>query len=261
MEHTQSNLESQRNWHNACVIITGAGSGLGLAISQLFASVGANLVLVGRNQIKLQETVALLDIYNIKTITVAGDVGNSQFCQQVCENTLSEFGNISALINNAGTIVRHSIEETDDDTWQQVMKTNVDGVFYMMRSAIAHLRKHQGAVVNVSSTAGLVGVSNLVAYCTSKGAVIQMTRATALEVAKDGVSINAVCPGAIDSPMLFSAHHNLPSEAEVRQRNATIIPHGRIAQPDEVARAILYLASERHITGTALSVDGGYVAQ
>lgn len=257
----QSNLISPRNWQNASVIVTGAGSGLGLAVCHLFASNGANLILVGRNEKTLQKATALLAPYNVGVTSIAGDVGNSSFCQQVCDHTISAFKKIDALINNAGIIARASTETTDDATWRQVMQTNVDAVFYMMRAALPHLRKQQGAIVNVSSTAGLVGVSNLLAYCTSKGAVIQMTKSAALDVAKDKISINAVCPGAIEAPMLFSAHHNEPAEETIRQRNASIIPHGRIAYPEEVARAILYLASERHITGTALSIDGGYVAQ
>ena len=117
-----------------------------------------------------------------------------------------------------------------------------------------------GAIVNVASTLGLVGCAGLAAYCASKGGVVQLTRAMALENASSGITVNAVCPGAIDTPMLVSGHSESESAEEVLQRNRALIPKDEIASAAEVARAIIFLARESHITGAMLSVDGGYTA-
>jgi NAD(P)-dependent dehydrogenase (short-subunit alcohol dehydrogenase family) len=124
-------------------------------------------------------------------------------------------------------------------------------------------RRRSGAIVNLSSTCGLVGCKGLTAYCTTKGALIQMTRSMALDCAADGVRVNAVCPGAVDTPMLFSAHKQTPSRSEMEAIQAQTVPMGRMATPQEVVQAALFLASKdaAYITGAHLSVDGGYTAQ
>ena len=166
---------------------------------------------------------------------------------------------VEVLINNAGVIVRRDAVDTTDDEWRTVMQTNVDGVFYLSR-AFAQQLVYDGAIVNVSSTCGVVGAAGLAAYCTSKGALNQLTRTMALELADKQINVNAVAPGAVNSPMLFSEHATQSAADSVVERNQSSIPIGDVAQPAEVARAVLFLATERHITGTILSVDGGYTA-
>ena len=247
-----------RRWDGAGVIVTGAGSGLGAAVCRVFAEAGARILLVGRNESRLRET---RDALPTECAAAAGDVCDSAFCADSAARAGELFGRVDALVNNAGVIHRASVLETTDADWERVMRINADGVFRMTRAAIPFLRESRGAVVSVASTAGLVGCAGLSAYCASKGAVVQFTRAAALELAKDGVSVNAACPGAIDSPMLFAAHADGADAEAVRARNAADIPQGRIARAEEVARAVLFLATERHVTGAALSVDGAYVAR
>ena len=246
-----------RQWDGAGVIVTGAGSGLGAAICRVFADAGARILLAGRDESRLQRT---RDSLSTECETAAGDARDSDFCRLCAERAAERFGRVDALVNNAGVIFRGRIEETGDADWERVMRVNADGVFKMTRAALPHLRRMRGAVVNVSSTMGLAGGAGLSAYCASKGAVILFTRAAALELAADGVSVNAACPGAMDSPMLFSAHSDGSDAAAIRARNRAEIPQGRIATAEEVARSVLFLATERHITGAALSVDGGYAA-
>ena len=265
-ETTEANPKGEaarREWRGAGVIVTGAGSGLGAAVCRVFAEAGAGIVLVGRNESRLRETRDGLSesFPEVATELAAGDVCDSAFCESTVARARESFGRADALVNNAGAIVRGGICETDDESWERVMAVNVGGVFRMTRAAIPLLRESRGAIVNVSSTCGLVGVANLSAYCASKGAVVQFTRAAALELAAEGICVNAACPGAIDSPMLFSERRDGANESAVRSRNESGIPQGRIATPEEVARAILFLSTEPHITGATLSVDGGYTAK
>lgn len=248
--------DTARSWSGATVVVTGGGGGLGAAVATAAASAGANIVLVGRDEKKLQATAA-----NIKseTLCIAGDLASSDFCQKVADHAVEKFGRLDVLVNNAGAIFRGSAAATPDDAWTEVMRVNCDAVFWLCRAAASYLQN--GAVVNVASTCGLVGVSGLAAYCASKGAVVQLTRTLALEFAAHGTTVNAVCPGAIDTPMLFSQHPAGRTDEQTRTANAAAIPHGRIANAAEVARAVLFLASEPHITGVALPIDGGYTAQ
>ena len=249
-----------RDFSGRVVLITGAGSGVGLACARVFAARGAKLLLVGRSAEKLEAAAAALAEARAQTAICAGDVADSAFATTAMEAAQEAFAApVEVLINNAGVIVRRDAVDTSDDEWRTVMQTNVDGVFYLSR-AFAQQLVYDGAIVNVSSTCGVVGAAGLAAYCTSKGALNQLTRTMALELADKQINVNAVAPGAINSPMLFSEHATQAAADSVVERNQSSIPIGDVAQPEEVARAVLFLATERHITGTILSVDGGYTA-
>ena len=249
-----------RDFSGRVVLITGAGSGVGLACARVFAARGAKLLLVGRSAEKLEAAAAELAETRAQTAICAGDVTDSAFATTAMEAAQEAFAApVEILINNAGVIVRRDAVDTSDDEWRAVMQTNVDGVFYLSR-AFAQQLIYDGAIVNVSSTCGVVGAAGLAAYCTSKGALNQLTRTMALELADKQINVNAVAPGAINAPMLFSEHATLAAADSVVERNQSSIPIGDVAQPEEVARAVLFLATERHITGTILSVDGGYTA-
>ena len=250
-----------RDFNGRVVLITGAGSGVGLECARVFAAQGAKLLLVGRSADKLEAAVAELAETRAQTAICAGDVDRLRLRHH---SNGSRAGRLSlrpveVLINNAGVIVRRDAVDTSDDEWRAVMQTNVDGVFYLSR-AFAQQLVYDGAIVNVSSTCGVVGAAGLAAYCTSKGALNQLTRTMALELADKQINVNAVAPGAINSPMLFSEHATQAAADSVVERNQSSIPIGDVAQPEEVARAVLFLATERHVTGTILSLDGGYTA-
>ena len=249
-----------RDFKGLVVLITGAGSGVGLECARVFAVQGAKLLLVGRSADKLEAAAAELAETRAETAICAGDVADSAFATTAMEAAQEAFAApVEVLINNAGVIVRRDAVDTSDDEWRAVMQTNVDGVFYLSR-AFAQQLVYDGAIVNVSSTCGVVGAAGLAAYCTSKGALNQLTRTMALELADKQINVNAVAPGAIKSPMLFSQHATQAAADSVVERNQSSIPIGDVAQPEEVARAVLFLATERHVTGTILSLDGGYTA-
>jgi NAD(P)-dependent dehydrogenase (short-subunit alcohol dehydrogenase family) len=249
-----------RDFNGRVVLITGAGSGVGLECARVFAVQGAKLLLVGRSADKLEAAAAELAETRAQTAICAGDVTDSAFATTTMEAAQEAFAApVEVLINNAGVIVRRDAVDTSDDEWRAVMQTNVDGVFYLSR-AFAQQLVYDGAIVNVSSTCGVVGAAGLAAYCTSKGALNQLTRTMALELADKQINVNAVAPGAINAPMLFSEHATQAAADSVVERNQSSIPIGDVAQPEEVARAVLFLATERHVTGTILSLDGGYTA-
>lgn len=246
-----------RDLKNKVVVITGGGSGVGFECAKAFINAQARVLIVGRNEDKLRLACKKL---GPKSVFVSGDVTQSSFAKAVMAKAQEAFNQpVDILINNAGTILRKRAEETTDSEWKNVLSTNIDGVFYFSR-AFAQQNIKSGAIVNMSSTCGQVGAAGLAAYCASKGAVDQLTRTMALELAPRGITVNAAAPGAINSPMLFSKHADSKMAETVVERNVSSIPIGAVAEPEEVARVIIFLAREKHITGTILTVDGGYTA-
>ncbi len=239
------------------VIVTGGGSGVGFETAKLFIDQGARVLITGRNLEKLLSATSSLG-ENCKAFS--GDVtdpGNAAKAVSAATDAWSQ--PVSGLVNNAGVILRETAEDTTDADWRWIMSVNVDGLFYMSRE-VARQMPQEGSIINVSSTCGRYGAAGLAAYCASKGAVDQLTRTMALELAPRKITVNAVAPGAINSPMLFSEHKTTELRDSVVERNEGNIPIGAIAEPQEVARAIFYLATERHITGSILRIDGGNTA-
>ncbi|MER8581508.1 SDR family oxidoreductase [Mesorhizobium sp. M1423] len=245
------------------VIITGATSGIGEAIVQAFAATKASLVLVGRDRERGQRAFETVEKLGCPVELVLGDVADSAFADQVIKSTVARFGKVGVLVNSAGIIGRGSAVDTTDDDWRQTFDANVNSVFYFSRAAVKSMRRTGGgSIVNIASNVGLVGCSGLAAYYAAKGAVVLLTRAMALDHAKEQISINAVCPDAVNMPMLVSAHSEPVSVDEVLQRHVDSIPQGSVASPKEIARLTVFLASEeaRHITGVAVPIDGGFTA-
>jgi len=261
MTVSSSHSGQARDFGNKVVVITGAGSGVGFECAMAFAARGAKLLLVGRTAEKLDAAVQRLAADQKVTAEICcGDITDPGFSQIVMDTAQSHFdAPVEVLVNNAGVIVRRDTVDTTANEWRRVMQTNLDGAFYMSQ-AFAKQLMWDGAIINVSSTCGVVGAAGLAAYCASKGALNQLTRTMALELADKQINVNAVAPGAINSPMLFSEHTSQAAADSVIERNKTSIPIGNVAEPEEVARAIVFLASERHITGTILNIDGGYTA-
>ena len=247
------------NFTGKTALITGAASGMGAATAREFRAAGGQVVIVDRNEQLAAQVAGEIDA----GLPVAGDVSDPAFCAHAVETALQRHGRLDVLVNAAGIIVRADALATSDEQWQRVMNVNVNGVFYMSRAAIGPMKQQgHGVIVNFGSIWGSVGAAGVVAYCASKGAVHQITRAMALDHARDGIRINAVCPGEVNTPMLAS-ERSQPVTAELMQRIAESVPAGRLAEPVEIARVVLFLASDAasYMTGAMVNVDAGYTAR
>jgi meso-butanediol dehydrogenase/(S,S)-butanediol dehydrogenase/diacetyl reductase len=242
------------------VLITGGASGMGASSAREFASGGADVIIVDING-PLAEKVAA----EIKAgPPVVGDVADSKFCDSAVAAALARHGRLDVLVNAAGIIFRASGENTPDENWRRVMGVNLDGVFFMSRAAIGPMKKQgSGAIVNFGSIWGNVGAAGVAAYCASKGAVHNLTRSMALDHARDGIRINAVCPGEVNTPMLASGRAVPPTAEDLRKLGEAVVPTGRLADPSEIAHVVVFLASEKasYITGSMVTVDAGYTAR
>ncbi len=241
------------------VLVTGAGSGIGAATARRFASEGANVVLVGRRRDALESVAKNLDTARIPRILVHdADVSDPKPVEALVAATVARFGGLDVLVNNAGVGTAGSFLQGNIEDWHKIMSINVDGVVYCCRSALPHLLKSHGNIVNVSSVSGLGGDWGLAFYNASKGAVTNLTRALALELGGKGVRVNAVNPSLTSTEMTKSLEANQALVAKFVDR----IPIGRAARPEEVAAVIAFLASEdaSFVNGVNLPVDGGVSA-
>jgi NAD(P)-dependent dehydrogenase (short-subunit alcohol dehydrogenase family) len=241
------------------VLITGASSGIGAAIAIAFAEAGWSVMAAGRDEDRLAEVAEVSE----DIMTWAGELETSADCDELVGDTIDEFGQINCLVNSAGIMVRGDVRETDDETWRDTLSVNLDVPFYLSRIALPYLIESRGSIVNLASHWGLKAGTRAVAYCASKGGLIQLTKAMALDHARDGVRINAICPGQVDTPMLAQQAEDHDQDLDsflgmVAGNN----PSGRIAEPEEIAALVLFLASNaaQHITGTAIPIDGGLTA-
>jgi len=242
------------------VIITGAASGMGAATARLFASMGASVVIVDRD---VERAKVVGDEIQAAGVVV-GDVSDSAFCESAATAARDVTGRIDVLVNCAGVILRAGGLDTDDLGWHRVMRVNVDGTFFMCRAVLPHMVARQsGAIINFGSIWGDIGATGVVAYCASKGAVHQITKALALDHATDGIRINAVAPGEVDTPMLSSGRDHRPSAADLQELADRSIPMKRLAQPHEIASVVAFLASDSasYMTGAIVPVDAGYTAR
>ena len=243
------------NFAGKTVLITGASGGIAVSCIKKLYQAGAQLVLSDLNLEKLQEFVAELDPTGERVLAVAQDVADSQQAVDVVAAAVARFGGIDILIPCAGLYLERALKDMSDQEWLKVTAVNLDGVFYTIRAAIPHLRKG-GAIVNVTSMAGHKGSFNHGHYAASKGAVLNLTRTLALELAPN-IRVNNVSPGLIDTPMV----QQLMQEKGEKLLDQT--PLHRLGHSDEVADAILYLASDfaTFNTGETLHVNGGlYIA-
>ncbi len=241
-------------------VVTGGNAGIGEAIAQTFVREGAAVVITGRRQDELDRVVHEITRRNGKAIAVAGSVTDDRHARAVVNEAIQRFGSLDILINNAGVgEFGRRLHELDDETWTRVLDVNLTGVFRMTRAAVPEmLKRGRGSIVNISSIASLVGIPYLPAYAASKGALDALTRAIAIDYAKDGVRCNVVNPGLIATPMAA------PLMANPEQLNPILdrYPIRRTGKPEEVADMVLYLASDEAmwVTGGTFTIDGGMTA-
>lgn len=241
------------------VLVTGASSGIGAAIAIAFADAGWEVMAAGRDEGRLAEVTDVAETIS----SWAGELQDADDCEELISDTIDEFASLDCLVNCAGVIVRGDITETSDDDWRQVMTVNLDVPFFLARAAMPYLLQTEGSIVNIASDWGLKGGRQAAAYCASKGGIVLLTRAMALDHARDGVRVNAICPGDIDTPMLAAAAEEQEMDwEEYLEQASEASPNGRIGEPEEVAALTLFLASSAaaHITGAAIPIDGGSTA-
>ena len=244
-------------------IVTGGASGIGRATALLFAREGAAVVIVDLDEPHARSAVQDIEAQGGQAIFIRCDVTRADECQHAVQATLEQFGRLDILFNNAGIVRRADVIETTEEEWDRVMDVNVKSIFLMSKYVVPVMAAAGGgAIINTSSGWGLKGGGNAVAYCASKGAVTNMTRAMAIDHGKQNIRVNAVCPGDTDTPMLRDEARQLGETEDGFLAEAANRPLGRFAQPEEIAQAVLYLASDAasYVTGTALVVDGGGLA-
>jgi meso-butanediol dehydrogenase / (S,S)-butanediol dehydrogenase / diacetyl reductase len=241
-------------------IVTGAANGIGAACARAFAGAGWNLVLVDRDEGQLRQAVSAC---GAGVEMVAGDVTDRSVNAAAVARAEDRFGGVDAVVANAGVNLARSIDDTGDEDIERLFAVNVRAVIYLAQAAHRALARTAGSLVVMASKTGLVAQRDSPIYCATKGAAIQLARALALDWAPEGIRVNAVCPGIVDTPMLESFFDQLPDPERARAESATAQPLGRLARPEECAAAALFLASESasFITGVALPVDGGFTAE
>jgi NAD(P)-dependent dehydrogenase (short-subunit alcohol dehydrogenase family) len=248
---------------NKVALITGATSGIGEATAILFAKEGASVALTGRNQPRGEKVRDGITSGGRKAIFVAADVRSAEACRRTVDETVSAFGQLDILFNNAGVFYPHTVVDCSEEEWDLQMDVNLKGTFLMSKFALPEMiRRGRGVIINNSSGWGIVGGDSAAAYCASKGGVVLLTKAMAIDHGPRGIRVNCLCPGDVDTPML-------PEDARMRGlkwqdylAGCAKRPLRRIGRPEEIAKAALFLASDdsSFMTGAALIVDGGGTA-
>lgn len=250
---------------NKVAIVTGAASGIGLGIATLFVKEGAKVVFSDINKSSGKDAVDTVitsssssySDYKNNALFVECDVSNKESIKNLIAKTVESFGLVDILINNAGIVYQKPILQTSDEEWNAIINVNLKGPFLLTREVLPVFEKnHKGKIVNIASIAGLIGYENLSAYCASKGGIIAMTRALALEFAPKKINVNCICPGAIKTGMTKAIEDN----EMMLQQTLMYIPAGKMGNPIDIAHAALYLASDEsdYVTGASIIVDGGW---
>src|SRR5690606_25516915 len=248
---------------NKAAVVTGAASGIGQAIALLFASEGATVYAFDIDEAGLKETEAKAP-YGAKLTTAVVDVTQADQVRDALERVAQEAGRLDILVNNAGIGIAATVDETDEDDWDRLMAVNLRGVFLGCKYGVRIMKRQGGGVIiNMASVAGIVGVKNRAAYSASKAGVYGLTKAMAVDHAADGIRVNCICPGTVDSPWIGKIIAGQPDPDAVRKSMEARQLLGRMGTPEEIAHAALYLAQDESafVHGTALIIDGGLTAQ
>lgn len=244
-------------------LITGAASGIGRATAIVFAREGAKVSVVDYNERRGNETVNLIRQFGGEAFFIHADVSKSIDSENAIKTAIRKFGKLDILFNNAGISFTGKVTDTTEEQWDRIIDTNLKGVFLVSKYAISEMLKNgKGVIINMASAVGFVGLENLSAYCASKGGVVALTRAMALDYAPN-IRVNCLCPAAITTPMMEDAFKASKDPEGMRNANIMRHPIGRLGTPEDVAYAALFLASEESsfITGSSLIIDGGATAK
>ncbi len=238
-------------------LITGAARGMGAAEARLFAREGAKVVVSDVLEDEARAVASEINDSGGEALALALDVSKDDDWRRVVAEAEARFGKLNVLVNNAGIIERHSLEETSEETWDRIMAVNAKGVFLGTKAALPAMRRAGGgSIINISSISGMVSVG-YPAYNASKGAVRVFTKSAAVEYAGEGIRVNSIHPGAIWTPM------SLYKNERTREERAATVPMGRVGDPEEVAYGALFLASDEssYVTGSEMVIDGGVTAE
>ncbi len=244
-------------------LITGGASGIGRATAELFASEGANVVIADVNLEAGKSVEAGIVTAGGKAVFESADVTRAVDCRSLVARTINEFARIDVLFNNAGIMRRATVLDLKEEDWDRVMAVNVKSIYLLSREVIPHMQKAGGgSIINTASGWGLSGGPKAAVYCASKGAVVLLTKAMAVDHGPQNIRVNCICPGDTDTAMLRGEAKQVGADEIRFMVDAAQRPLGRVGTPEEIARAALYLASDASsfVTGTALVVDGGGLA-
>lgn len=245
---------------NKVVLITGAGDGIGKATAILFAKKGAKIVINDLNSKNGNDTLEKVRSEGAEAIFVQEDVSDTAAVKRIVEEAVKAFGRIDILVNNAGVVFAGRVDNTSEKDFDKTMAVNVKGVFFISKYSILEMKKQGGGViVNIASIAAVKGIKDRASYSASKGAIISLTKAMAIDYIKDNIRINCICPGTIHTPSLEARILATEDPEATRVDWISRQPIGRLGKPEEIAHAILFAASEEvaFMDGTILYIDGG----
>jgi NAD(P)-dependent dehydrogenase (short-subunit alcohol dehydrogenase family) len=249
--------------HEQVALVTGGTSGIGRAIALRFAQEGARVALTGRNAERGHAVAAEINAAGGEAIFIQSDVRLADQCRHAVDQTLDTFGGLDVLVNNAGVWFPNTILDCTEEEWDLTVDVSLKGTFLMSKYALPHMiARGKGSVINISSGWGLVGGYEAASYCAAKGGVVVLTKAMAVDHSRQGIRVNCICPGDVETPMLYEDARARGQTWDEYMGDATDRPMGRIGQPEEIATVAAFLASDEasFMTGAIVPVDGGGVA-
>ena len=252
-------MNDQLEFQDKVAMITGGAMGIGGAVAKLLAERGAKVLIVDRAEKEALNTVFVIKSTRGNAEFFKADVSNSNDCTAAVEKAINLYGKLDIVSNNAGIQRYGTVESTPENEWDEVMNINLKSVFYICKFAIPYLKKTKGNIVNMTSVQAFATQRGVAAYTTSKHALIGLSRSMAIDFARDGIRVNCVAPGTVDTPMLQYAASLDPNPQSVYDACVNMHPIGRIAKPEEVAEVVAFLASDKasFVTGACYLVDGG----
>lgn len=252
-------MGTTKEFKDKAAIVTGGAMGIGKAVAKLLAERGANVLIVDLAEEKAAETVSEIRAEGGTAYYFKADISIKSDCDNAVKKAIELFGKLDVLSNNAGIQLYGTVESTSEEEWDKVMNVNLKSVYLMCNQAIPHLKRTKGAIINMSSVQAFATQRNVAAYTTSKHALIGLTKSMAIDFARDGIRVNCVAPGTVNTPMLEYAAALDPNPDSVYEACGNMHPLGRIARAEEVAEVVAFLASEKasFVTGSCYLADGG----